>query len=243
MSVASRIKERRIEMNLSRQELADAVGVTLSAISNYEYGFSVPKTEVMYKLLHVLKCDANYLFQDGMSEEISNNTLSGEDLNLLEKYHQLDVYGKRLINSLLNEAYQRCQEEREKWEKGAKVYKRFYKDPFIRRNGLYIFHELPTDQTLVPASYNHIDYVVRINDDSMEPYFFVGDYAMIKMDEPVNIGDVGIFMVNNVSCIKELGHHCLVSSNQKYKPIRFSSDVEIDCIGKVCGKINNSLFL
>ena len=36
MSVGSRIKELRESKNISRNELADSVGVTVGAISNYE---------------------------------------------------------------------------------------------------------------------------------------------------------------------------------------------------------------
>lgn len=38
MSINSRIKERREELEMSRQELADKIGVTPSAIANYENG-------------------------------------------------------------------------------------------------------------------------------------------------------------------------------------------------------------
>lgn len=42
MSINSRIKEIREELEMSRQELADKIGVTPSAIANYENGVSSP---------------------------------------------------------------------------------------------------------------------------------------------------------------------------------------------------------
>jgi transcriptional regulator with XRE-family HTH domain len=55
MSINSRIKERREELEMSRQELADKIGVIPSAIANYENGVSSPKIELLYKLFDVLE--------------------------------------------------------------------------------------------------------------------------------------------------------------------------------------------
>ena len=44
MSVGSRIKEKREELRITQQELADKINCTKAAISNYEKNVSVPKT-------------------------------------------------------------------------------------------------------------------------------------------------------------------------------------------------------
>ena len=64
MSIGTRIKQAREQMGLSRNEFAKIIGVTPSAVSNYENGISSPKEPVMFSILSALKCDANYLFQD-----------------------------------------------------------------------------------------------------------------------------------------------------------------------------------
>lgn len=70
MGIGNRIKDARELLNLSRQDLAGIIGVTPSAISNYENGISSPKEPVLFKLIEALRCDANYLFQDDMPEEL-----------------------------------------------------------------------------------------------------------------------------------------------------------------------------
>ena len=75
MSINSRIKERREALGLSRIELASMIGVTPSAIANYENGISSPKIELLYKLFDALKCDANYLYQDEMTELNKSDSL------------------------------------------------------------------------------------------------------------------------------------------------------------------------
>ena len=64
MSFASRLKEQRLKMGLTQATLAEALGVTKSAIGNYETGLNSPKAETLFKVFEVLQCDANYLFQD-----------------------------------------------------------------------------------------------------------------------------------------------------------------------------------
>lgn len=64
MGIGKRIKEARENLNLTQKELGELVGVTGSAITNYENETSHPKEMVLYKLLEVLNVDANFLFQD-----------------------------------------------------------------------------------------------------------------------------------------------------------------------------------
>ena len=52
-----RIKFRRGELKLSRGELAGRLGVSPSAVSNYENGLSFPKEDVMLRLFDSLETD------------------------------------------------------------------------------------------------------------------------------------------------------------------------------------------
>jgi len=64
MGLSNRLKEARKAKGYSRVQLAEKVGVTPSAISNYENGISHPRDTVLCILMNTLECDANYLFQD-----------------------------------------------------------------------------------------------------------------------------------------------------------------------------------
>ena len=85
MSFNSRIKERREQLHLTRNELAEKIGVTQSAISNYENAISSPKVELLYKLFDALKCDANYLYQDEMNALVYENTGTPEEFENIIK--------------------------------------------------------------------------------------------------------------------------------------------------------------
>ena len=81
MGIGYRIKEARERLKLTQTELGDIVGVTGSAITNYEKETSHPKEQIIYKLIEALKVDANYLFQDCVkpSKAANNVTLSEYD--------------------------------------------------------------------------------------------------------------------------------------------------------------------
>lgn len=64
MGIGRRLKEARERLGLTQEELGRRVGVTGSAITNYEKETSHPKEPVMYALIDVLGVDPNFLFQD-----------------------------------------------------------------------------------------------------------------------------------------------------------------------------------
>lgn len=74
MGIGRRIKEARERAGLTQEELAKRVGVTGSAITNYEKETSHPKEAIMYALIDELGVDANYLFQDCVKIKQSPST-------------------------------------------------------------------------------------------------------------------------------------------------------------------------
>lgn len=102
MGIGKRIREARLLKNLKQEELARMVGVTTSAIGNYETEVSHPKEPVLYKLMEALNCDANYLFQDEMKKIMSGKTgISLEALDIARKYDSLGEDGKQAINAIM----------------------------------------------------------------------------------------------------------------------------------------------
>ena len=64
MGFGEQLRQRRKELGLSREELADKLGVTRSAVGNYETGLSAPKESVLLRLFDVLQVEPNYLYRD-----------------------------------------------------------------------------------------------------------------------------------------------------------------------------------
>lgn len=96
MSFQSRLKEKRKELNLSRGDLAQKLGITTAAISNYENGISSPKEEILYKIFDVLKVEPNFLFQDETSHFIKERkVLTTAQKELLNHFDLLNAMGQQ----------------------------------------------------------------------------------------------------------------------------------------------------
>lgn len=56
-----KLKELRNEMKISQKSVAEAIGITLSAYSNYEQGIRIPSLEIVKKLCLFFHVSADYL--------------------------------------------------------------------------------------------------------------------------------------------------------------------------------------
>lgn len=103
MSIGSRIKQKREELGLTQPELAKLVGVSKGSIGNYESNISSPNEKILFKLFEVLKCDANFLYQDEFKYDLADEKLARtqQEINLLLNYRKLDDIGKEVIDKIL----------------------------------------------------------------------------------------------------------------------------------------------
>ena len=108
MSIGSRIKERRLSLQMTQESLAEKIGVTKGVIANYENEVSKPKIELMYKLFEALKCDANYLHQDDMAFIFESTATPEEFDRIIRKYRALDEPGKISVDAVLDANFKRC---------------------------------------------------------------------------------------------------------------------------------------
>lgn len=114
MGIGYRIKEAREQLGLTQTELGQKIGVTGSAITNYEKETSHPKEQIIYKLMETLGVDANYLFQDCMRIPPKNNDINLSEYEHIKKYRALDEHGKEMVDFTLEKEYERSVEEKKK---------------------------------------------------------------------------------------------------------------------------------
>lgn len=98
MSFGDQLKKRREELGLSRSELADRLGVSRSAVGNYETGVSAPKEEVLLRLFDALHVEPNYLYRDAYRG--GGEGVSDEERSLLEKYRRLGLSGRQTLHTV-----------------------------------------------------------------------------------------------------------------------------------------------
>lgn len=235
MSLNSRIKERREELGISRSDLAELIGVTSSAIANYENEISYPKVELLFKLFDALKCDANYLYQDEMKALDEDFEVTLKERNIINKYRNLDNHGTQAVNSILDIEYDRCIKEKEEI-----YYPKKYIDklPNIASAGIgdYLLDDIPIEKVEVDNDCQ-ADFAIGIDGDSMSPTYDHNDVVLVKRQNTINIGEIGIFIVDGDCFIKEYAKDRLISHNKDYADISFNENMDIRLVGKVVGKL------
>lgn len=61
MNFGSKVKELRLEKGLTQQQLANLLGVAVSAISSYESGSRYPSYEVLISIARIFHVSTDYL--------------------------------------------------------------------------------------------------------------------------------------------------------------------------------------
>lgn len=200
MSFGERLRGRREELGMSRAQLAQKLGVSVSAIGNYETGVSSPKEEVLLRLFDSLQVEPNALYRDSFrgGEEI----ISAAERSLLKKYRGLPAVGRETVRSVVDAL---CAYRDEVDQTGTAEEPRvipLYFSPAAAGYAAPVFGEeyeyIPVTGEIPTAT----EFAVRIQGDSMEPHIHDGSVVYVNRD-PLQAGDVGIFCVDGEMVCKQ----------------------------------------
>ena len=148
------------------------------------------------------------------------------ELSLIPEYQALDIPQPNILSNVIELEPAR--------ETRRSVYT-YYQRLASAETGEYIFDDIPTDTIEAPYM-EYADFIIGVNGDSMEPTYSHGDKVYVEKRQVVEVGEIGIFMVNNECFIKEAGSDGLISHNKKYRMIPGSE--HIICVGKVLGRVD-----
>ncbi len=81
--VGGRIRERRIMLGLSQQQMADMIGVTYQQTHKYERGINRISAGRLYEVAQVLRVPLGYFFE-GLGDRPEGGTLTGRPRMCLE---------------------------------------------------------------------------------------------------------------------------------------------------------------
>lgn len=231
--IGDKIRERRIELGMTQSQIAELTGIKKNTISNYENNVSAPNENNIFKLMEVLKCDANYLFEWDKVEEFR---LTLEEKNHIKKYRTLDEYGKEAVDKILDVEYNRCANNETSETNIIEL-------PFSLLKASAGTGEWLDEEQLDKISVTDTpmarkaDIVIEVDGDSMIPVFNNGDKVLVRLQPAVEIGEIGIFIIDNMGYIKKYANDRLVSLNPNYDDIYPNEYTFTKCIGKVIGKI------
>lgn len=238
MSIGSKIKQRRQEMSISVDELAQKLNVSRTTIYRYEKGeISKMPTETLEKIARILNTTPAYFMGWNDSPEVKSNILS--IYNQLEQPRQekvVDFAQEQLDeqnNKVTTPTIDTIDEDIE--------YITDYVEGLVAAgHGAYQEDNLHMEVSLladeVPDNY---DTIAKVAGDSMEPLIHDNDLLFIEVTSQVDPNDIGIFQVNGKNFVKKFkrdydGTYYLQSLNgANYPDIYLNEDDEIRTIGRV----------
>ena len=241
MGFGEQLRRRRKELGYSREELAQKLGITGSAVGNYETGVSAPRESVLLRLFDVLQVEPNYLYRDFYAAGRRGEGVSSEEASLLRKYRELGLTARQTLCTMLD-ALGVLQAEAEQ-DRPASEQRTIplYRSPAAAGYAAPVFgedYQLLTVDGEVPVG---AELAVRIQGDSMEPY--IRDESVVYVNhDPLRSGDVGIFCVDGDMLCKQyyrdsLGTVYLFSLNRSRSDadqvFTAGSGRSLTCVGRV----------
>ena len=110
-TIQERIKSRRLQLKLTLEDVANALGVNKTTVMRYE-SESIKKlpTDIVPPLAKVLKCTPQYLMG---WEELENEThvLTDHEREHLDIYRSLDDKGQHTVDTVTQMEYERVKKD------------------------------------------------------------------------------------------------------------------------------------
>lgn len=253
-SFGAKLRTLRAEKGLSQEELGKSIGSTKQVISRYEKSLRSPKISAVALLAEALGVSLSYFdenqrwvpAEDNNARSISSKVLTPAGHRIGRAYEAAPEPEQVIVERVL-EPYIEVEVGEEPDEPDVP-------DNIIRGTdflgvshaprrasagtGVYLHDDgmmetIYVREDALPRNYsNNPDryFSLTVSGDSMEPRYHDGDILLVSK-EPVNVGEIGIFVMENEGYVKKLGVGMLCSLNPMYDDIRLSEDVR--CCGKV----------
>lgn len=235
MTFGERLTQLRKEHGYStRNEFADKLGIPSTTLRNYETDAREPGHTFLKQISEFFNVSVDYLLCLTDDKEVLKSfRLRESEQTMVEKYRNLDNYGKELVDLVLEKEHERCIASINEKPAALRIYTYMQKIA-AAGNGFY-FDDIPTETIEAPYMPG-ADFIIGVSGDSMEPTYNDGDLVYVEKRQIIHSGEIGIFMIHNECYIKEVTDEGLKSHNPKYKII--PGDESIQCIGKVLGKVD-----
>ena len=243
--LVSQLKKGRLDKGLKQSDVSKKTGIKNTTLSNYENGITEPDMDTFLSLCELYELDFVSLMEEAYGIKIpgKNFHIKPSEIELLEKYNNLDDHGKEILNFSLNKETERI----EKYGKLGEVSHHVTSFPmrlisYYFKNasagtGQLVIDNLPDKDIEIPdkPEYRNVSYAIGVNGSSMEPAFQDGDILLVEATQEIEVGDIGIFQINDECFVKKLGEKELISLNKYYKNIPL--DETAATLGKVIGKL------
>ena len=221
-------------------EVIDMPWTTLDGV--IKRGVNKANITSLIKICEGLNIDCESLYYGRLlpkQDMLKEDPLSEKEQMHIKKYRALSEHGKKMADSFLDMQYEYEKQESMKEEPYPMIPKILYGCSPSAGVGNYLPDDIDESAIMVPDTpkTRKADYVLKVDGKSMEPEYMDGDLVLVKKQDQVDIGDVGIYLVDGEALIKEAQNGYLHSLNPEFGNIDLNENSEVHCMGKVIGKL------
>lgn len=262
MDYIDRIKKLKNEKKITNDRLSELTGIPLGTLSKILAGISdSPKLVNIIAIAQALDCSVDYLVS-GEPKNTNNYTLEADEISLIESYRSLDGFGQELVKIIIDKERERVgaygspelSVSSKKKSNGAKILpaigsvsatpkvgKRsllLYDLPVSAGPGVYLDDHTAESISVPDNEKTQVaDFALRISGNSMEPKYHDGDILLVENCDSIEIGELGIFILDGNGYFKKYGGDTLISLNPEYGEIFLKEYAEAVCCGRVVGRL------
>lgn len=236
-----KIRDLKSKSGLTAKELSAKSGIPLGTLNKLLSGITEePKISVATALCEALGTTLAAVVGDG--EDI---LATDDERKLLHDYRAADVYGRALVRKVAEMESGRTADVRESGDEknvrtaeseGAVITLPLYLLPVSAGTGTFL-DDSHYDTIDVRASFSteQADFALRVSGNSMEPRFKSGDIVLVRQQNNVLFGELGIFIGDGEGYFKRFMGDRLHSLNPEYPDISLRRFTDFLCCGKVVG--------
>lgn len=237
LSVGGILQQARQKKGLSRQQIAEKMGVTRNTVFNWETDRNCPDLRIVPKLCDLLGITVPDLFPDSSPE-----ILTPDEHQLLQNYRRLSQTSRHLACRILSamheeEALQKQRSLREDHRLLA-----FYSGGMAAGSGNEFSDLRPEPLFVRRSSMNsRADAVAKVVGQSMEPVYHDGDAVYFRYAESASPGDDVVCSTVRGAIIKRMSPDGgLFSLNPNYPYTMTSEGDQVRVIGVVTGIVQEA---
>lgn len=221
------INKLKKEKGLTNAQLSKLSGVTLSTLDKITSGANTnPKLDTLQAICRALGCRLDD-FDDTPPQAKKAPLYSSEAMDIARRYSGLDIYGKDTIRAVMETEENRIKEQAELDAPPAepKIIPLFWS---ASAAGIAspILGEDFDNYELKEEDPQGAMFAIKVQGDSMEPYFPDGSIAFCNKD-PLQDGDIGVFSVDGGSVIKQYHYDRFMGMTYLFSLNRNRSDADV----------------
>lgn len=263
MTISQRIFSILTDKKLKQKDLAEYVGISTSAISDWKKKNTNPSAENLSAIADFLNVSLRFLLTG--EERIESIKLSDDIKELISYYNALDerskgkILGKaetlaeltaeraaeeqaakqpkKTVQIAVHAAEEQPEPEDDEPEQEEPFYIELFTLPASAGSGVQLDEGFTEPMQIKhTAIAERANYAVRVSGNSMEDTYYDGDIVLVETCPDIEIGEVGIFIVNDQGYIKQRGEDRLISLNPKSPDVFIHEGDVVYCRGRVLGK-------